>query len=104
MKEETKEALLDLLFKPAATSPMPGGDPSGMHIAVLDRGFVYVGHCQYEGDWLRITNAKNIRVWGTKKGLGELRTGPTAETELDEAGTILVPRRGVMHLMVATGF
>ena len=45
--------------------PMPG-----TQIVVLDRGFVYVGKVTFQGDLLRIENARNIRGWGTTKGLG----------------------------------
>ena len=41
---------------------------TGQHIVVLDRGFVYVGDVTIDGDFLRITDAKNIRYWGTKNG------------------------------------
>lgn len=76
----------------------------GQNIVVLDRGFVYVGDVKEEGEYLRITKAKNIRFWGTKNGLGELRNGPLPETELDEAGEILAPKRALIHLVPCTGF
>lgn len=106
LSEHTKAALLELLFAPATTPATtgPGGDPAGMHIVILDRGFVYVGDCSFNGDWLKVTKCRNIRVWGTKNGLGELRTGPTSETVLDECDSILVPRKAIIHLMPCTGF
>ena len=57
-------------------------------IAILDRGFVYVGNMVKDGDFFVITNAKNIRKWGTTKGLGELVNGPLRETVLDTVGTV----------------
>lgn len=70
-----------------------------IQIAVLDRGFVYVGRCHMEGQTLVITSAFNIRRWGTTKGLGELVNGPAAKTELDAVGTVRVPERAIMHLI-----
>lgn len=69
-------------------------------IAVLDRGFVYVGTCTIADGMLTITNAQNVRRWGTKAGLGELATkGPTEKTILDPAGTVRAPMSAVMHLI-----
>ena len=70
-----------------------------IQIAVLDRGFVYVGRCHMEGQTLVITNALNIRRWGTTRGLGELVNGPTAETKLDPIGTVRASERAIIHLI-----
>lgn len=71
----------------------------GQQIVVLDRGFVYVGDVFHEGDFLRITNARNIRIWGTKNGLGELADGPTESTKLDKVGEVLAPMKSVIHFI-----
>ena len=68
-------------------------------IAVLDRGFVYIGRVEWNDDVLTITNAKCIRRWGTTKGLGELVNGPLPETILDTVGTVHVPERSLIHLI-----
>lgn len=73
-------------------------------IAVLDRGFVYIGRVSYLastglGTCVRLDNAKNIRIWGTTKGLGELRLGPTSKTILDEVGTVTVPLHALISLI-----
>lgn len=68
-------------------------------IAVIDRGFVYVGRVAMEGDFLILRNAKNIRVWGTTNGLGELVSGPTSSTRLDPVGTVRVPSRALISLI-----
>ena len=73
--------------------------PEVIKIAVLDRGFVYVGNVEMKDDFLILTNAKNIRVWGTTKGLGELVSGPTASTKLDKVGTVRVPSRALISLI-----
>lgn len=70
-------------------------------IVVLDRGWVYVGHPRVEGDNLVIEHAKNIRRWGTTKGLGQLAMeGAQPNTVLDEAGTVIASRRAVIHSIV----
>lgn len=70
-----------------------------INIVVLDRGFVYVGRTKVEGDFIIITQAKNIRRWGTTRGLGELVTGPTKDTKLDPVGTVKAPIRALISLI-----
>ena len=71
----------------------------GLAIVVLDRGFVYIGKVTIENDWCLIENAKNIRVWGTTNGLGELVNGPTKTTKLDSVGTLRAPMRAVISVI-----
>lgn len=71
----------------------------GFGIVVLDRGFVYIGDIAIEADWCVITNAKNIRVWGTTQGLGELVNGPTKKTVTDAVGTVRAPMRAVISVI-----
>ena len=73
----------------------------GFAIVVLDRGFVYVGDVACDSDWCVITNAKNIRQWGTTKGLGELVNGPTSKTVLDNVGTVRASMRAVISIIEA---
>lgn len=68
-------------------------------IVVLDRGFVYVGNVAIDIDFVIIKNAKNIRVWGTTKGLGELVSGPLSNTKLDSVGTVRAPNRALISLI-----
>jgi type 1 fimbria pilin len=71
-----------------------------LKIAVLDRSFVYVGLCHTEDGALVITNAQNIRRWGTTGGLGQLAMfGPQGATKLDAAGTVRAPLPAVIHLI-----
>lgn len=73
---------------------------SGFAIAVCDRGFVYVGQCEVDGSWCIITGARNIRAWGTERGLGQLaQEGPQENTRIDDVGTVRIPIRGLMHLI-----
>jgi len=76
--------------------PAPEGD---IQIVVLDRGFVYVGYTTIEKDFVVIRNAKNIRIWGTTKGLGELVSGPTSSTKTDNVGTVKAPLRALISLI-----
>lgn len=71
----------------------------GFAIVVLDRGFVYVGQVEHDGEWCVIREAKNIRVWGTTNGLLELVNGPTPKTVLDGIGTVRAPAKAVIHLI-----
>lgn len=68
-------------------------------IVVLDRGFVYVGYVLVTPDFVVITHAKNIRAWGTTKGLGELVNGPLSNTKLDTVGTVRAPLRALISLI-----
>ena len=73
----------------------------GFGIVVLDRGFVYVGDVNIDDGWCVIEKARNIRVWGTTNGLGELVKGPTASTKLDDVGTVRAPMRAVISVIDA---
>lgn len=71
---------------------------TGFAIVVLDRGFVYVGDVAIQDEMLVITQARNIRYWGTTKGLGELALGgPTSKTLLDDVGTVRAPLRALLQ-------
>lgn len=72
---------------------------SKIKIAVLQRGWVAIGQFHQEGDKFSLTNASTIRYWGTTKGLGELKTGPTDKTKLDKAGDMTFERLTVVTLM-----
>ena len=72
---------------------------------VIDNGFVHVGDCSIQEGLLCIDDCRNIRKWGTTKGIGQLASGPTKETIFDDAGTVLVPiARVVFFLRVVKGW
>lgn len=72
----------------------------GFAIVVADRGFVYVGDVVCDDRFCTITNAKNIRKWGTSEGLGELAIkGYLKDTVLDNCGTVRVPFRAVISII-----
>jgi len=103
----TTQQLAAVIAALTTTEPAAETQPvkqMGQNIVVLDRGFVYVGNVAIEGDFLKVTNCKNIRSWGTKKGLGELAKGPLPETKLDDVGEILAPMRALIHLVPCQGF
>ena len=73
---------------------------TGHAICVLTCGFVYVGRVTCDKRWCTITEAKNLRRWGTTDGLGQLAlTGPTDDTAADPAGTVRAPMAAVVHLL-----
>jgi hypothetical protein len=58
-------------------------------IAILQRGWVFVGMLSRNGSALKLENARNVRRWGTTRGLGELAAeGPKPNTVLDPAGAV----------------
>lgn len=58
-------------------------------IVVLQRGWVYIGRFERNGNDCKLHNAYNIRVWGTTKGLPELVNGATKDTKLDKCEGIV---------------
>jgi hypothetical protein len=78
---------------------MQKGSTPKFAIVVADRGFVYVGKIEMDVEHVRLSEAKNIRRWGTTKGLGELvLNGPTGNTTLDNCGSVMIPRRAVISI------
>lgn len=64
---------------------------SKYNIVIAERGWVYVGITRRDGDQVVMEDCRNIRRWGTTKGLGELaQNGPTNDTVLDHYGTVRV--------------
>lgn len=73
---------------------------SEFRIAVIDKGFVYVGEIVRTSEGWLLSGAKNLRVWGTTKGLGELALhGPTKSTVQDEVGEVFVPTHSMVHII-----
>lgn len=95
-----QEIIAAVTGKPAVAA----NHPSGQHIVVLDRGFVYVGDITCDDHYCRIVHARNIRAWGTTQGLGELRDGPLPGTKLDTVDEVIAPMRAVIHFIPCKGF
>ena len=84
----------------AADSSSGGYTQHGLQLAILDRGFIYVGHVKTDSDWCVISEARNVRRWGTKEGLGELAIkGPLPDTLLDDTGTVRAPMKSLIALI-----
>jgi hypothetical protein len=58
-------------------------------IVVLQRGWIYIGKFERNGNDCKLHNAYNIRSWGTTKGLPELVNGATKDTKLDKCEGIV---------------
>ena len=58
-------------------------------IVILQRGWVYIGRFERNGNDCKLHDASCIRIWGTTKGLCELVNGPTKNTVLDSCGGIV---------------
>lgn len=67
-----------------------------IRIVILQRGFVVVGSVAREENEIVISRCSVIRQWGTTKGLGELRSGPTRKTVLDPIGVWRVHPLGIV--------
>ena len=74
-------------------------------ILVLTQGFVFVGELdESEAGFFVLRRAKNIRVWGTSEGLGELAVkGPTEKTVADPCGTVRAPLHAVVFTLPCIG-
>lgn len=72
---------------------------SPVKIAILQRGWVFVGRFSKTGSDCVLNNALCIRQWGTTKGLGELVNGPTSSTKFDESGTVRFHELGIIALI-----
>ena len=58
-------------------------------IVILQRGWVYIGRFERNGNDCKLHNSYNIRVWGTSKGLPELVNGATSKTVLDKCDGVV---------------
>jgi hypothetical protein len=104
MNIELSELRQLMIGNSAFQAPVATSHPSGQHIVVLDRGFIYVGEVEVDAQYCRISNARNIRVWGTTNGLGELRNGPLSGTKTDVVGEVIAPVKSVIHYIPCKGF
>ena len=90
MKQEINEVTLngiEYIRKDIASSrPNYTGD---IKIVILQRGWIYIGRFERAGNDCKLSNAYNIRTWGTTKGLSELVNGATSSTILDKCEGIV---------------
>lgn len=68
-----------------------------LEIIVCHDRWHFIGSVTENGDKLIIANARNIRQWGTTRGLGEIALlGPTQKTVLDDYGVVTVQKDKVV--------
>jgi hypothetical protein len=71
-------------------------------IVILQRGWVYIGRFERNGNDCKLHNAYCIRAWGTTKGLQELVNGATSSTKLDKCeGIVEFDWLTVVHTITA---
>ena len=75
----------------------PLAETGAIQIAVLERGFVYVGRFENDGATVTIRSARAIIRWGTSAHLGELQNGPLDNTKLGQACTVRCLPSQVIH-------
>ena len=78
---------------------LKGTSNSPVKIAILQRGWVFVGRFAKTGSDCVLTNASCIRIWGTTKGLGEITLGPTSKTVCDAVGTVRFHELSIVALL-----
>ena len=92
---------VEYVRKDSLMTPIKNGETQ---IVVMPNGFIYVGEVVEDGDNFIIRNAKNLRKWGTTRGLGELRNGKLPNTVVDDCGEIIVSKSSVNHRMRVNGW
>ena len=73
----------------------------GRCLVVADRGHVWAAEdATLDDDFVRITNGRAVRRWGTSEGLNELANkGPLPNTRLDAAANLLVSRKALIAII-----
>ena len=66
-------------------------------IVVAQAGWVFMGEYAEDDTRVILSNAQNIRQWGTTRGLGEIALrGPTPQTQLDDYGVVHILKSAVL--------
>jgi hypothetical protein len=74
-----------------------GSYNNGLHIVILQRGWVVVGEIQSIGCMVNISKAHVIRRCGTTDGLAQLANlGPQSETKLDQSSDMQVHQLAIV--------
>jgi hypothetical protein len=75
-------------------------DSGPIKIVVLERGFVYVGRVDEEGDpVVTIHAARCIVKWGTSRHLGQLVAGPLSDSKLGDPCTVQCRSSQIIHMI-----
>lgn len=87
------------MFSGGATQAEPRA--YDLAIVVVDRGFVYIGYVETRNEMCIIRECRNIRRWGTERGLAQLvNDGPTSESRIDPAmKSVHIPMRAVISII-----
>lgn len=83
---EIKVNGIDYIRKDSVSKIEYSGD---IKIVILQRGWIYIGRLERNGNDCKLHNASNIRTWGTSRGLPELVHGPTSKTVLDKCDGVV---------------
>jgi hypothetical protein len=88
------------------TADVRAAEPAGDHglgrcLVVADRGHVWAArNVRLDEDFVRITEGRAVRRWGTSEGLNELANkGPLPNTRLDAAADLLVSRKALIAII-----
>ena len=91
----------NIIYVPKDSIQQPKEFTGDIKIVVLQRGWVYIGRFERNGNDCKLHNAYNIRVWGTTKGLPELVNGATTSTKLDKCeGVVEFDWLTVVHTII----
>lgn len=72
----------------------------GKAIAVLERGFVFIGDVETDDRWIRIKGGQSIIRWGTKKHLAQLANdGPQPDTRLGDPSDVKAPLGSLIAIL-----
>lgn len=100
LKKDSDKAIADARIKKCGTVEVESYGGSEIKITILQRGWVFVGRFSKKGTSCKLTDAYNIRTWGTTKGLGELaQEGKKDATKLDKVNDVLFHELGIVALI-----
>lgn len=72
----------------------------GKSIAILERGFVFIGDVTTDDRWIRISGARSLIRWGTTKHLAQLANdGPQPNTKLGDAADVKAPLGSLIAIL-----
>jgi len=89
MKETIKELEVNGIIYVPKDSINPVEHTGDIKIVILQRGWIYIGRFEKEGDHCKLHNSYNIRRWGTSNGLPELVNGKLDNTVLDKCEGVI---------------
>ena len=98
--EVSMEELANLLCQKDTTPAAIGVEQHGKCMAVLDKGFVYLGDVSTDSNYVYVRNAKNIRNWTGGHGLSWYAlNGFDKDIVLDDSGDVKAPIAELKHLI-----